>query len=621
MTDQPTNSFNANAARKADKLPRWNFEKFYPAIDSPEFEADKAKVAKMIEDFVAKYEGKIDTLSGQQLADAIQDNKNIGDLFGKMGTYVQLKSVQDAKKYGAELVKFSTWATEISTPTNFFGNEIKKLDEQTLKALIAQTPALQDIEPWIDAVRRGIPHTAPEEVQKYSSQLSPEDGWNKLFDDLQTSLVFELDGEELGLEEITDIFAGDPDPVRREAAHDVFVEVMRQNNLIWAQVHNELMRLKTVDDRWTNFENPWDARHFSNNIKPEVVDALEAAVKDSYESIPHRFYKLKAALMGQESLNISDRNINVFEEKQKRYIPFNDARDIVLDAYAEFSPAMAAKAKEFFDNGWIDAPVEKNKQGGAFAHPGGAALAHAMVMLNYQGTARDVATMAHELGHGVHQELAKHKGDAIVSTPLTLAETASVFGEMLTFKSLLRNATDDDERRKLLFEKVNDMINTVYRQMSFYDFEKKIHSHYKQHGPLTEEEFGKYWVDTLQESYGDAIPLDDSYGPVFGFIPHLVHTPFYVYAYTFGDTLVNALYTVYEEGNVPDFEEKYIKMLEMGGTLKPEHLKEMFGLDIEDPAFWNKGLQVIEDLLDELEELCEPLLQTQNKTVPKPKDP
>ena len=620
MTDQSKPSFNANAARKADVLPRWNFDAFYPDIKSDELEADKAKAAAMVKEFAADYEGKIAQLSGQELANAINKSKQIGDLFGKMGTYIQLRTVQD-NTLGGELVKFGTWATEVTTATNFFGNEIKKLDEQSLKAMIAQTPDLQALEPWIDSVRRGIPHTAHEEVQKYSAQLSPEDGWNKLFDDLHTSLVYEFDGEELGLEEILDIVAGDPDPARREAAHEVFVEVMNKNSLIWAQVHNELMRLKTVDDRWTNFENPWDARHFSNNIKPEVVDALETAVKDSYESIPHRFYKLKAALMGQDTLKPSDRNVNVFEDKQKRYIPFSEARDIVLDAYAEFSPEMAAKAKEFFDKGWIDAPVEKKKQGGAFAHPGGAALAHAMVMLNYQGTPRDVATMAHELGHGVHQELAKHKGDAVVSTPLTLAETASVFGEMLTFKSLLRNAADDDERRKLLFEKVNDMINTVYRQMSFYDFEKKIHGHYKANGPLTEEEFAGYWLEALGDSYGDAIPLDKDYGAVYGYIPHLVHTPFYVYAYTFGDTLVNALYTVYEEGSVPDFEEKYIKMLEMGGTLKPEDLKEMFGLDIEDPSFWNKGLKVIEDLLDELEGLCEPLLEANQNATPKPKAP
>jgi oligoendopeptidase F len=318
--------------------------------------------------------------------------------------------------------------------------------------------------------------------------------------------------------------------------------------------------------------------------------------------------------MGQDHLNIHDRNVNIFSGDGDSCIPFSEAKRMILEAYRSFLPEMADAAEKFFDNGWIDAPTDKHKRSGAFAHPGAAQLAHPMVMVNYQGKPGDVKTLAHELGHGVHQLWAAHKGDAIVHTPLTLAETASVFGEMLTFKSLIANASDDNEKRKLLFDKVNDMINTVMLQISFYDFEKRINRHYIEKGqPLSEEEMGNHWREALQDSYGSAIPLEEDYGYVFGYIPHLIHSPFYVYAYAFGDALVNALYGVYEEGNVPDFEEKYTRLLEAGGTLKPSDIEEMFGLDIRDPGFWDKGLSLIEEMIDELEQLCQPLLDRKAK--------
>lgn len=628
-----TQDVRANFAKKAakgavttetDVLPRWNFENFYPEVDSDEFKADFKKLESMIGGFIKKYKGKVSSLTAGKLAKAVEEYKAIEALEGKLGTYVQLKSVQDSVKYGPAEVEFDNKYSSLASGMEFFRFDIKQIPDSDYTKLLKKSKKLGHYEPWLENVRRAIPHTPALNVVEYSTELSPTRDWTKLYDDICVATKYRFEDKDLSEGEISEIFSSDPDQKRRAAAFKVFQDVMTEKAPIFASIHNSIIRLKSVDDRWENFANPADGRHFSNNVDPAVVDALETAVKNSYARVPHRFYALKAKLMGQEHLNIYDRNVNIFEEEGDNYIPYDEAKRIVLDAYREFSPTLAEGVERFFDEGWIDAPLDENKQGGAFAHPGGAYLANPMVMLNYQGKMVDVATMAHELGHGVHQLLAAHEGDALVETPLTLAETASVFGEMLTFKSLLSRVDNDEDRKKLLFEKVNDMLNTVYRQISFYDFEKRTHGAYVEKGrPLTAEEFGEHWIGALQDSYGDAIPLEKEYGPVFGYIPHLVHTPFYVYAYAFGDALVNALYRVYEEGNVPDFEEKYIEMLKAGGTLKPEDLKDKFGLDITDPSFWNKGLQVIEELIDELETLCndpasEQKLANDNKPGPAP---
>ncbi|MFP4313415.1 MAG: M3 family metallopeptidase, partial [Alphaproteobacteria bacterium] len=308
------------------------------------------------------------------------------------------------------------------------------------------------------------------------------------------------------------------------------------------------------------------------------------------------------------------RNTNPFAGQGEPKISWEEAKEIVLEAFSGFSKETKNIAEMFFDKGWIDAALGPNKRGGAFAHPGMAQTDNPFVMINYRGTARDVMTLAHELGHGVHQYL-EAENKAVMHAPLTFAETASVFGEMLTFKLLLERAENEEQKRKIMFEKVNDMINTTMRQISFYDFEKRTHRQFKEEGkPLTTEDFGRHWVGALQDSYGEAIPLDEDYGVIFGYVPHLIHTPFYVYAYAFGDSLVNALYQVYEEGTIPkeEFVEKYTDMLAAGGTYTAEDLKEDFGLDIADPAFWNKGLDMIEGMINQLEELCEPILDAEN---------
>ncbi|WP_428687175.1 M3 family oligoendopeptidase [Roseibium sp.] len=344
---------------------------------------------------------------------------------------------------------------------------------------------------------------------------------------------------------------------------------------------------------------PADMRHLSNQVEPEVVDALSRAVQDAYPTLSHRYYRLKAKWMGKEKRDYWDRNAPLPEEDD-RIIPWTEARETVLEAYGRFSPELSALGSKFFENPWIDASVRPGKSPGAFAHPT-VPSAHPYVLLNYQGKIRDVMTLAHELGHGVHQVLAAPNGPLMAPTPLTLAETASVFGEMLTFKSLLAKAANPQTRKVMLASKAEDMINTVVRQIAFYTFERKVHSE-RRNGELTADRIGELWLSVQGESLGPAIRLSEGYETFWTYIPHFIHSPFYVYAYAFGDCLVNSLYAVYEDAEA-GFQDKYFDLLKAGGTKHHSELLAPFGLDATDPGFWKKGLSVIERIIDELEEL------------------
>ena len=371
----------------------------------------------------------------------------------------------------------------------------------------------------------------------------------------------------------------------------------KENERLFSLITNTLAKDKEISDRWRGFADIADARHLSNRVEPEVVDALVAAVREAYPRLSHRYYRLKAKWFGKKTLPHWDRNAPL-PKVDMRPIPWRDAENTVLSAYGAFSPKMAGIADKFFKQNWIDAPIRPGKAPGAFSHPT-VPSAHPYVLLNYQGRPRDVMTLAHELGHGVHQVLAAPNGALMAPTPLTLAETASVFGEMLTFQALLARTTDQRERKALLAGKVEDMINTVVRQIAFYTFERKIHTERKA-GELTSEQIGKIWVEVQAESLGSAIELMPGYETYWMYIPHFVHSPFYVYAYAFGDCLVNSLYAVYQNAS-EGFAERYLAMLAAGGTKHHAELLAPFGLDARDPAFWQGGLSVIERLIGELE--------------------
>jgi oligoendopeptidase F len=420
--------------------------------------------------------------------------------------------------------------------------------------------------------------------------------WNRLFDETMGALRFKVDGKELAIEQTLSLMQ-DANGKKRRAASEALAKTFKENLRTFALITNTLAKDKEISDRWRGFKDIADSRHLANRVEPEVVDALVSAVRAAYPRLSHRYYALKAKWFGKKTLPHWDRNAPL-PKVESRIIGWDEAKDTVLNAYGAFSPRMADVAEPFFSRNWIDAPARPGKQAGAFSHPT-VPSAHPYVLLNYQGKPRDVMTLAHELGHGVHQVLAAPNGALMAPTPLTLAETASVFGEMLTFKALLARTTDVKQRRAMLASKVEDMINTVVRQIAFYSFERKVHTE-RREGELTAERLGEIWLEVQSESLGPAIDLKTGYENFWVYIPHFIHSPFYVYAYAFGDCLVNSLYAVYEKAD-KGFADRYLDMLAAGGTKHHKELLAPFGLDATDPKFWSMGLKVVEGLIDELE--------------------
>jgi len=480
----------------------------------------------------------------------------------------------------------------------FFSLEINRIPDGHLDTLFTESADLARFKPVFDRLRAMRPHQLSDELEKFLHDQSTVGAaaWNRLFDETIVGLTFEVDGEDLGVEATLNLLT-DPDRAQREAGAHALAAVFGKNIALFARVHNTLAKEKEIEDRWRKMPTPQTGRHLSNHVEPEVVEALRNAVVNAYPRLSHRYYELKRKWLGLDTLQMWDRNAPLPME-HNRTVPWDEAEKLVLDAYSDFAPAMADLARPFFSKGWIDAGVKPGKAPGAFAHPT-VSNVHPYVMLNYLGKPRDVMTLAHELGHGVHQVLAAGQGELLSSTPLTLAETASVFGEMLTFRKLLAAATTTAERKVLLAGKVEDMINTVVRQIAFYDFECKLHEA-RRAGELTPDDINALWMSVQGESLGPAFTFMDGYETFWAYIPHFVHSPFYVYAYAFGDGLVNALYAVYEEGT-PGFEDRYFEMLKAGGSKHHKELLAPFGLDASDPAFWDKGLSMIEGFIDELE--------------------
>jgi oligoendopeptidase F len=492
--------------------------------------------------------------------------------------------------------------TAFTTPLVFFSLEFNRLDEGHLTGLLGQNADLARYKPVFDRMRAMRPYQLSDELEKFlhDNSVVGASAWNKLFDETMAGLMFTVAGEEeeLNLEATLNLLT-DTDRAKREAAARALAVVFDKNIKLFSRVHNTLAKEKEVEDRWRKMPTPQTGRHLSNHVEPEVVEALRNAVVAAYPKLSHRYYRLKAKWMGLEKLQVWDRNAPLPIETPKT-VDWETATAMVLDAYGAFDPKMADLAKPFFEKGWIDAGVKPGKAPGAFAHPTVTAV-HPYVMLNYLGKPRDVMTLAHELGHGVHQVLAAGQGELLSSTPLTLAETASVFGEMLTFRKLLDGAKSQAERKTLLAGKVEDMINTVVRQIAFYDFECKLHAA-RREGELTPDDINALWMSVQAQSLGDAFEFMDGYETFWAYIPHFVHSPFYVYAYAFGDGLVNALYAAYADG-LPDFETKYFEMLKAGGSKHHKELLAPFGLDASDPKFWDKGLSMIAGFIDELEAL------------------
>ncbi len=580
-------------------LPEWNLNDLYAAPDAPALKADIALAEKDCAAFSAHYKDKLAQMDGEGLAASLKAYEALSDLLGRIGSYAQLYYVGDttdsarAKFYGDINAKL----TELSTALLFYELEFNQLDDAKLAAAL-KVPALAHYKPWIDNLRMEKPYQLDAKLEQLFLEKSQTGAgaFNRLFDETMAALTFEVNGETLTLEPTLNLMQS-PDEAVRKAGSLALAKTFGANVKLFTLITNTLAKDKSISDQWRGFKDIADARHLSNRVEPAVVDALMAAVHAAYPTLSHRYYRLKAKWMGKDKLMHWDRNAPLPRE-DNRPIEWDEAKQTVLSAYGEFSPEMAGIAQEFFDKNWIDAPSRPGKSPGAFAHPT-VPSAHPYVLLNYLGKPRDVMTLAHELGHGVHQVQAARQGALMASTPLTLAETASVFGEMLTFQRLLKAADDPAKRKIMLASKVEDMINTVVRQIAFYTFERRLHTARKD-GELTPDQINAIWMSVQAESLGDAIEFGPGYDVFWTYIPHFIHSPFYVYAYAFGDCLVNSLYARYQESS-DGFQDKYFEMLKAGGTKHHSELLKPFGLDATDPAFWQKGLSVISGMIDELE--------------------
>ena len=581
-------------------LPNWDLSDLYESSDADQLHKDMAWLEAECADFAASYEGKLAGLSAVELLNAVRRYEKIDMIAGRIMSFAGLRYYQNTTD--GERAQFMSNCqdsiTNFTTPLVFYGLEFNRLDDAHLAGLLAQNADLARYKPVFDRMRAMKPYQLSDELEKFLHDQSVVGAaaWNRLFDETIAGLEFEIEGETVNIESALNLLT-DPDGAKREAASRELARVFDKNIRTFARIHNTLAKEKSVEDKWRGMETPQTGRHLSNHVEPEVVEALRDAVVAAYPKLSHRYYALKAKWLGLEKMQTWDRNAPLPQDDPTP-VNWETAQRTVMEAYADFDPRMADLAEPFFTKGWIDAAVKPGKAPGAFAHPT-VTDAHPYVMLNYLGKPRDVMTLAHELGHGVHQVLAAEQGELLSSTPLTLAETASVFGEMLTFRKLLDAAKTQAERKTLLAGKVEDMINTVVRQIAFYDFECKLHAA-RAEGELTPDDINALWMSVQAASLGPVFEFQDGYETFWAYIPHFVHSPFYVYAYAFGDGLVNALYAVFEESGA-EFQDKYFDMLRAGGSKHHKELLAPFGLDASDPAFWDKGLSMISAMIDELE--------------------
>ncbi|MCO5130565.1 MAG: M3 family oligoendopeptidase [Xanthobacteraceae bacterium] len=586
------------------KLPEWNLADLYAGIDAPEVARDLDALDADCAAFATDYKGRLAAETakpdgGKWLAEAVRRYEAIDDLAGRLASYAGLVHAGDSvdpaisKFYG----DVSERLTAASVNLLFFALELNRLDDAVIDAAL-RTPELEHYRPWIEDSRKDKPYQLEDRVEQlfHEKSVSGYAAWNRLFDQTISGLRFRVGAKDLAIEPTLTLLQ-DRAPDKRRAAAQALAKTFKANERTFALITNTLAKDKEISDRWRGFKDVADSRHLANRVEGEVVDALVASVRAAYPKLSHRYYALKAGWFKKKKLAYWDRNAPL-PFAATGVIPWNEARKMVLTAYGAFSPEMARIAERFFTERWIDAPVRPGKAPGAFSHPT-TPSAHPYVLMNYQGKPRDVMTLAHELGHGVHQVLAAKNGALMAPTPLTLAETASVFGEMLTFRRLLNQTRDGKQRKALLAGKVEDMINTVVRQIAFYSFERAVHTE-RRNGELTAERLGQLWLSVQGESLGPAIEIKPGYENFWMYIPHFIHSPFYVYAYAFGDCLVNSLYAVYE--NAADgFAERYLAMLAAGGTRHYSELLKPFGLDARDPKFWDGGLSVIAGMIDELE--------------------
>ena len=595
------------------QLPQWDLKDLYPSMDSPELKKDMAAVQAGALRFETHYKGKLLTASADEFARSIEEYEKLNETLARLDAYSYMlhSTNMNDPEISAFYQNVQEKSNDISSKMLFFELELNSLTDDQLGQKLT-SPNVQKYEPWIKNVRAARDHKLPENMEKllHDKSISSSASWIRLFDETMAGLRFNIGGKKLTEPEAVAKMS-DPDiNVRHEACAEIN-RVMKENMPVFSLITNTLAKDKQIEDQWRGYERPVSARNIENQVEDEVVDALVESVVQSHADISHRYYELKAQWLGVDHLDYSDRNAPIPDLPEKKY-SWEEAKKIVLAAYNEFSPQMAEIGKKFFDNNWIDVAPKEGKEGGAYAHPT-VPSAHPYLMLNFMGTSNDVMTLAHELGHGVHQYLAREQGLLKSNTPITLAETASIFGEMMTFKYMLKHEKDPKQRFAMLAEKTGSMINSSIRQIAFHRFETEVHTARRTEGELSAERLNKIWTKTQNDALGPAVINDDKSEAMWATVPHLIHTPFYVYGYAFGDCLVNSLYKVYEDGKVDDFSNKYMQMLAKGGSERHQKMLKPFGLDASKPDFWKKGLNVVKGFVDELEVLTDQLGMNKRK--------
>ena len=583
------------------ELPEWNLADLYSAPDGADLGRDFETVERRIAAFES-HRGKVSALNGADFGKAIAEYEAINETLNKIGSYAQLYQSGDVSdpKRGRFYQDTTEKLTGLSGRLLFFELEINRLDDASLNEKM-KAAAANKYAPWVRDLRVMKDHQLSDDLERLflDKSMTGRTTWVRLYDETEAAVRVKVGEETLTLTAALNRLSDPVQQKRKDAAKGIGA-ALETNASLYTLITNTLAKDKAVEDEWRKFKRPVSSRNLANLVEDEVVDALVSAAKSAYADTAHRYYKLKAKWLGQDHLDYWDRNAPL-PTAEHRDIPWVEAQKTVLDAYGAFSPKLAAIAKDFFDKRWIDAPARAGKASGAFSHPT-VPSAHPYILVNYLGSSRDVMTLAHELGHGVHQVLAGPQGQLISGTPLTLAETASVFGEMLTFQAILAAEKRPAERRALLAGKVEDMLNTVVRQIAFHEFERHVHDE-RRNGELPLERICEIWLQVQKESLGPAFRFDDEYKMYWAYISHFLHVPFYVYAYAFGDCLVNSLYNVYASGSVPDFQSKYLDMLAAGGKFRHKDLLAPFGLDATDPGFWRRGMNMIEGFIDQLEQM------------------
>ena len=581
---------------------QWDLSDLYNSIDDPALSKDRELVLEKADEFASKYKENIAQLDASEFKQALVDYEEIIELIGKIGSYAHLIWSTDTgnAEYGKLMQQANELSSEVHQKLVFFDVEWMRVDDDQAQQLI-ESDELEHYEHYLESSRRYKEHMLTEKEEQILSakSVTGRSAWNRYFDETIGAARFELEGEEMTEQEVLSKLH-EPDRELREKAHASLTEKFKDMSRTLTFVFNTLLADKHTNDKLRNYDSWISSRNLSNEIDDETVELLVNSVTDNY-SLVQRFYKLKKKLLGYDKLYDYDRYAPLLKNEEE--IQWDKAREMVLNSYSEFHPEMGSIAGKFFEHSWIDAAIKPGKRGGAYSASTVPSV-HPYVFMNFDGKIRDVQTLAHELGHGVHQYLSREQGALQADTPLTTAETASVFGEMLVFQKLMRKLEDPREKLALLIGKIDDTIATVFRQVSMNRFEHAMHTKRREEGELTTDEFSQLWRNVQEDLYGDSVELTDSYDIWWCYIPHFLHTPGYVYAYAFGELLVLALYEEYTQSS-NGFADNYIKMLEAGGSDWPEHIVGTMGLDITDPKFWNKGLQAIDKMIAQAEELAQ----------------